>query len=253
MENCSINSENSADKPIEQQDEYWDLFDDQMKFVKSIRKGECIPPNLYHITVEVIPTDMKGHLLLTERSLLKQRGPGKLEFPAGSVLSKEDPPHAALRELREETGLKPRQMYKMQRAVKRAQAPDPGLIRMTYMAVIPDLLTANIVLQPEEVSAYRIVTINQWLHEIAIGSFEAERTKLYGANLLKNIISMVGEPDESEINQHADNTGTPVLTKCDGFEIDRSQSQFSAEYESAEDIFFDPFMTEPDLFQETPM
>ena len=42
MKNCFTNSEKSADKSIEQQDEYWDLFDAQMNFVKSIRKGECI-------------------------------------------------------------------------------------------------------------------------------------------------------------------------------------------------------------------
>lgn len=215
--------------------EYWDLFDAQMRFVRTIRKGEAIPANLYHITVEVIPTDLRGHLLLTQRSIDKKMGGGKFEFPAGSVLTKETPSQAALRELKEETGLKPVKLVPLQRAIKAAQSRQPGLVRITYLAVIPDLVTAEVTLQPNETISYRIVTVKQWLYEIATGTFEEERTKMYGAKLFDQITAMVGTPsiEEEDVPVPAK---SQQLEKCSGLHVNHTDEGKDVEHEDWEDL-----------------
>ena len=59
----------------------------------------------YRMAVGMWVVGPDGRIFLTRRSLEKKYAPGKWENPAGHVQAGEDPVHAVIRELFEETGL----------------------------------------------------------------------------------------------------------------------------------------------------
>lgn len=173
-------------------EELWDLYRiSDGRYVKTIAKGsEAVPPELYHDTVEVIPTDKAGHMLLTRRAFCKVYSGGKFEFPAGSVFSGESPFVAARRELREETGLKAVKLQKVGAPVI------PGLKRHIYIAHIPDLLTAEITLQEGETIDYRIVTYEEWLDLADQNQCDTSRLAMYSNTIHRSIQLLVGIPEK---------------------------------------------------------
>lgn len=183
--------------------EYWDLFDADGNFVRTMQRGHgFVPPELYHITVEIIATDRKGHMLVTQRSLSKKRDAGFWEFPAGSVLSKEKPEDAALRELFEETGLQPETLHKFH------MVRVPGLQRIAYLATIPDLCQKTIRLQEGETMDYRFVSVLQWHQMISSGLYSSSRLKLYTQRFYEGIEKYVGLLEELP---KADSTSKKVI------------------------------------------
>ncbi len=176
------------------QKELWDLFDKQGNFVRTFVKSQdgFIPKGLYHKTVEVIPTDRAGTLLVTRRSLRKRRGAGLFEFPAGSVLAGESSEDAAVRELQEETGLRPKMLYKIQ------EVQYSEMMRTTYIAYIPDLTKKKVVIQRSEVMEYRFVNYNQWLSLLTSGEYDTFRSRFYSPSLFKVVKEAVGEAPKDE-------------------------------------------------------
>lgn len=159
--------------------ENWDLFDKNGKFVRIFTRGDgVIPKGLHHKTVEIIPCDKKGHLLITQRSLRKTRGAGLWEFPAGSVKSHETPAAAAARELLEETGLKAKQLVLLHIVA------DKEFERHIYMAIIEDLSVARISCPPEEIMDYKIVHFGQWLELTTTDRYDAFRSKYYTPKMI---------------------------------------------------------------------
>lgn len=176
--------------------EYWDLYDRKGNFVRTMRRGEgFVPPELYHITVEVIATDFKGHILVTQRSMEKRRDGGFWEFPAGSVLSGEQPHDAALRELREETGLKPERLRKFHKSLI------PGMLRIAYFAEVPNLCNAAIQLQKGETMAYRVITIPQWYELMSGRQFSVSRMKSYTEKFFSAVEANVGVCEPPTVSQ----------------------------------------------------
>lgn len=172
--------------PQKQEKETWDLYDANEVYKGTFTKGKgMIPPNLYHKTVEVIPTDMEGHLLLTRRSMRKKTGAGQLEFPAGSVLSGETEMQAAIRELKEETGLTPKKIYHLQKARTK------GIIRYTFLAYIPDLLEQPIQCPETEVMSYQLVTYDEWQGLLFTQEYNAFRLACYNDKLFDLIKTLV--------------------------------------------------------------
>lgn len=168
--------------------EEWDLFDKDGNFKCKFVKGRgSIPDSLYHKTIEVIPTDMEGHLLLTQRSLSKAMAPGKLEFPAGSVISGETEEQAVLRELHEETGLRPTKIFFLQKARTR------GVIRYTYLAYIPEMTTKKIKYDKNEVMNHTFVTYEQWMDILTSWEYNSFRTCCYTERLFANVKSIVNK------------------------------------------------------------
>ena len=181
--------------------EIWDLVDVHGKFVRTIQKGEMIPPRMYHHTVEIIPTDRQGHLLVTKRSLYKRRGPGKYEFPAGSVISGESIKDACIRELKEETGLTAKALYPLARPRYVNSTTGAGIIRNIVIAHIEDMTKKEIRLQPGETDDYRILTFDEWMALITTDAFESNRVQMYGnkqGTFFKILREIVGEIPEEE-------------------------------------------------------
>lgn len=172
--------------------EMWDLFTTDGVPAGTIEKGNNIPQGYYHVTVEVIPTNRKGHMLLTKRAMSKKRGGGKYEFPAGSVLAGETPEDAAKRELREETGLIADDLTYI------GSYRDRQMRREVYIADIPSLLSADIRLQKEETTEYTFFTWDQWIDAISSGEYVRGRLSMYTDQLYRTIEQTVGSCRQKE-------------------------------------------------------
>ncbi len=87
--------------------ELWDAYDaDWQPTGETLVRGEPIPPGRYHLVAEVLLRGPDGRWLLMRRSEDRPYAPGMWEASAGgSALRGEDAARAALREVREETGL----------------------------------------------------------------------------------------------------------------------------------------------------
>ncbi len=86
--------------------ELWQLYDgDKNPTGKTMLRGEPVPPGFWHIVVSIWTLTADGRLLLTRRHPDKPFGL-LWEGTAGSVLAGESSREGALRELREETGLR---------------------------------------------------------------------------------------------------------------------------------------------------
>lgn len=180
---------------MSKKEEYWDLYRPDGRLDRTVLRGSVeiqALGDLYHETVEIIPTDKQGHLLVTRRALEKKKAGGRYEFPAGSVISGEEPIDAARRELFEETGLTAKKMFRIDVRMT------TGIKRYIYLAYIPDLLTANIVLQDEETVAYRIITYKQWIGLITEDRFDIRRVQLYSNKIYNTMEKMVGVPADGE-------------------------------------------------------
>lgn len=86
-------------------DELWDVYDENRnKTGRLHRRGNPMPEGDYHLVVHVWVQNSRGEFLITKRSPNKGF-PNLWECTGGSALAGDDSLTAALREVREETGL----------------------------------------------------------------------------------------------------------------------------------------------------
>ncbi len=86
-------------------DELWDVYDEnRVPTGRTHRRGDPMKPGDYHLTVDVWQRNDWGEFLLTKRSPNKGF-PNLWECTGGSALAGDDSLRAAVREVREETGL----------------------------------------------------------------------------------------------------------------------------------------------------
>ena len=88
-------------------EELWDVYDRAGRRTgRTQRRGDAFAPGDCHLCVHVWVRNSRGEYLLTKRAPGKSMA-GLWECTGGSALLGEDSLTAALRELREETGLRP--------------------------------------------------------------------------------------------------------------------------------------------------
>ncbi|MBR2895771.1 MAG: NUDIX domain-containing protein [Oscillospiraceae bacterium] len=86
-------------------DELWDIYDENRNLTGKLqRRGDALEDGVYHLVVHVWMRNSKGEFLLTKRSPNKGF-PNLWETTGGSALAGDDSLTAALREVKEETGL----------------------------------------------------------------------------------------------------------------------------------------------------
>lgn len=87
--------------------EIWDLYTEKREPTgKEHIRGEEIPQGLYHLVVHVWIRNRKGEYLISQRSEDRPAFPLMWECVGGSALKGEDSLSAALRETKEEVGIK---------------------------------------------------------------------------------------------------------------------------------------------------
>ena len=131
--------------------EIWDAYDQNFRIVPHVtlvRPGP-IPTGFFHLFCDVIVRHTDGSYLLMQRDRRKYFFPGMWEVTAGgSALRYETPLDCAIRELREETGIRAGRMM------------EAGRLRNDDTFFVQYLCVTNcgkdsIVLQPGETMAYK--------------------------------------------------------------------------------------------------
>ena len=133
--------------------ELWDAYDKNFNKIenKTLIRGESIPDGAYHLVSEIVVKHTDGSYLLMHRDFRKHHG-GKWELTAGgSALKGENELEAAVRELKEETGLRG-EMKEIGRAVRH----DHHSFYVVYLCEA-DFEKDSIVLQEGETIGYKWV------------------------------------------------------------------------------------------------
>ena len=140
--------------------EIWDAYDKNLKKIEGMTliRGEKIPEGVYHLVCDVIVRHTDGEYLLMQRDSRKHYG-GMWEATAGgSALQGESPLDCAIRELREETGIRAEYLEE----VGRVRAAGRNAIYCEFLC-ITDCKKDSIILQEGETSAYQWVTQDELL------------------------------------------------------------------------------------------
>ena len=140
--------------------ELWDAYDRNLEKIEGMTliRGEKIPEGVYHLVCDIIVRHTDGEYLLMQRDSRKHYG-GMWEATAGgSALQGESPLDCAIRELREETGIRAEYLEE----VGRVRAAGRNAIYCEFLC-ITDCKKDSIILQEGETSAYKWVTQDELL------------------------------------------------------------------------------------------
>ncbi len=169
--------------------EFWDIYDENRRKTGRLQqRGVPMSPDDYHLVVEIWLMNPRGEVLLTKRHPDKHYG-GLWECTGGSVLAGEESLAAALREVREETGVDLSQGAPgVLLASPTVRRDEPGKYSAHYDVYLfrRDVPLSALVLQPEE------VVDAKW-----VSRAEYERMKAAG-----EVISIQAEPfGEASFNE----------------------------------------------------
>ena len=136
--------------------EYFDLYTaDRKPLGRSIQRGVQVPRGEYHIVVQIMTVNRKGEILPTQRVPEKTSG-GKWECSGGCAISGETSREAAVRELREETGLR----VSTEDITLEWTLTTDSMLRDFYI-VTKDARLESLMLQATEVCAAKWVTFER--------------------------------------------------------------------------------------------
>ena len=146
--------------------ELWDVYDEHRNLTGRLhRRGDLLQPGEYHLVVHIWMLNSRGEFLLTKRSPNKGF-PNMWESTGGSALAGDGSLTAALREVREETGLTldPCRGERILTAIKADYIRDVWLFRQ-------DFSLEDVTLQPGETTDKMYASKAQILEMYHSGKF----------------------------------------------------------------------------------
>ena len=147
-------------------DELWDVYDENGCFTgRTHRRGDSLKRGEYHLVVHVWLQNPEGKLLITKRAPNKGF-PNMWECTGGSALAGDDSLTAAIREVREETGLTV--LPEQGRRIYRFQRPDNFTDVWLFTTDAP---LCDVVLQEGETTEARYVTVGEIMDMLHQGIF----------------------------------------------------------------------------------
>ncbi len=157
--------------------ELWELYDNNgNKTGRSIQRGQAMFTGEYHLSVSVWIVNHKGEWLIAKRSPLKATNPGIWETCGGAAIAGEDSLAAALREAKEELGLRldDNKGRLFTRITKENQHPPGGSCLIDVWMFSHECLITDIVLQPGETCDAKWASAETIRSMIAHGDFLIE-------------------------------------------------------------------------------
>ena len=129
--------------------EFWDLVDEQGRFLRTVRSDSKLKKEEYHFAVEIWPINSQGEILLQKRSVFCEVLPGVWGLTTGRVQAGETTIQGAVRELREELSLfaAEKELIFLKRIVRK----DGTHLIWDVFSYKTDVQTSTLCLQPEEV------------------------------------------------------------------------------------------------------
>ncbi len=141
--------------------EIWDAYEEGGQLIPGmvLVRGQAIPDEVFHLVCDVLVQHADGTVLLMQRDRRKHYG-GLWEASAGgSALQGETPLACALRELKEETGIKAAELTELGRVLHRQHQT----LYVEYLCLTDGPKDA-IALQEGETIAYRWVSLEALRH-----------------------------------------------------------------------------------------
>lgn len=173
--------------------EIWDAYDrDGNKLGFDHFRGDPFPKGVYHIVVEIYTITENNEVLITKRH---QDKPWSLkwEITGGSILKGETPEQGAIRELKEETGIKIKDSD-LNFVYSYIYKDFPSIFKC-YVTFINKEKT-KIILQEGETIDYRYITYNEFKQFMKTDNFVAPITERFCAHeKLFDTIIYKGEQD----------------------------------------------------------
>ena len=138
--------------------EVWDAYNANGNLAGcDLVRGKAIPKGLFHIVCEILVLHVDGSYLLMQRDFNKESYPGMFEATAGgSALKGETPIMAALRELKEETGITSAELTQINKTLS------DNTIFYQYLCVT-NCEKTSITLQEGETISYRWISKDDFL------------------------------------------------------------------------------------------
>ncbi|ADL50276.1 NUDIX hydrolase [Clostridium cellulovorans] len=136
--------------------ELWDLYDKNRKPLNKTQvRGVPLSKGEYHLVVDIWTINSDGKILIDKRHSSKKFG-GLWECTGGSVIKGEDSVIGALRELEEELGIKAtaEELILIHSILLEDRFVDTYILKK-------DIDLNSLVLQADEVTEVRFVTLNQ--------------------------------------------------------------------------------------------
>ncbi len=140
--------------------EAWDVYDAEFKKIKGETLLRCdkVPKGKFHLVVSVILRHVNGSYLLMKRDLEKSCG-GKWDFTAcGAAKIGESALEAAVRELKEETGISCSELKEVQKGLR-----EEHRMIVVHFFGITDCSKDSVILQKGETIDYKWVTRDELL------------------------------------------------------------------------------------------